>query len=63
MKDFWYSTGAAFLICAVVVLISWTTYQGGSENGYTNGYCAALGGTALNVGECNVDGSVVGVQR
>lgn len=63
MKDIWSTLAVAVFMVSAVGLPSWAMYQGGSEKGYTSGYCAALGGTVLNSGACNVNGTVVEVQR
>ena len=37
--------------------------QVGYDKGYSEGYCAALGGAALNADTCNVEGKVVAIVR
>lgn len=48
---------------AVVIGVGLLFYNGGIGKGYTDGYCAALGGTVLNIDSCNVDGRVIEVKR
>lgn len=70
--------GQLLVIIAVVVAFIWglgtlltnaeqsqsgQQRQVGYDKGYSEGYCAALGGAALNADTCNVEGKVVAIVR